>query len=102
MGATAFFYNFGFFTLLAYSPFPMHLDAHGLGFVFLANPPNARRGNRLAIAARIIRSAEFSLGFLAVRRRTLSSWRRRRSSTSRSRSPSSLSTTRPITKRRQP
>jgi MFS transporter, ACDE family, multidrug resistance protein len=28
--------NFGFFTLLAYSPFPMHLDAHGLGFVFLA------------------------------------------------------------------
>jgi MFS transporter, ACDE family, multidrug resistance protein len=36
MGATAFFYNFGFFTLLAYSPFPMHLDAHGLGFVFLA------------------------------------------------------------------
>jgi predicted MFS family arabinose efflux permease len=36
MGATAFLYNFGFFTLLAYSPFPMHLDAHGLGFVFLA------------------------------------------------------------------
>jgi ACDE family multidrug resistance protein len=36
MGATAFLYNFGFFTLLAYSPFPMHLDAHGLGLVFLA------------------------------------------------------------------
>jgi len=28
-------YNFGFFTLLAYSPFVMHLDEHGLGFVFL-------------------------------------------------------------------
>jgi MFS transporter, ACDE family, multidrug resistance protein len=36
MGTTAFFYNFGFFTLLAYSPFPMGLDAHGLGLVFLA------------------------------------------------------------------
>jgi hypothetical protein len=67
-----------------------------------SNPPNARRGNRLARAARIIRSAEFNLGFLTVRRRTLSSWRRRRSSISRSRSPSSLSTTRPTTKRRQP
>ncbi|WP_320672681.1 MFS transporter [Patulibacter defluvii] len=30
----AFFYNFGFFTLLAYSPFPLHLGAHQLGFVF--------------------------------------------------------------------
>jgi len=36
VGATAFFYNFGFFTLLAYSPFPMGLDAHGLGLVFFA------------------------------------------------------------------
>jgi len=29
-------YNFGFFTLLAYSPFPIGLDAHGLGLVFFA------------------------------------------------------------------
>ena len=27
-------YNFAFFTLLAYTPFPIGLDAHGLGFVF--------------------------------------------------------------------
>ena len=30
----ALFYNFGFFTLLAYTPFPLHLGAHELGFVF--------------------------------------------------------------------
>ncbi len=30
-GLTAVFYNFGFFTLLAYTPFPLGLDAHGLG-----------------------------------------------------------------------
>ena len=34
MGLTAFYYNFGFFTLLAYAPFPMRLDAHGLGYVY--------------------------------------------------------------------
>jgi predicted MFS family arabinose efflux permease len=34
MGLTAMFYNFGFFTLLAYTPFPLHLSAHGLGFVY--------------------------------------------------------------------
>jgi ACDE family multidrug resistance protein len=34
MGLTALCYNFGFFTLLAYAPFPMRLDAHGLGFVY--------------------------------------------------------------------
>ena len=33
-GLTALFYNFGFFTLLAYTPFPLRLDAHGLGLVF--------------------------------------------------------------------
>lgn len=27
-------YNFGFFTLLAYSPFPLHMEALQLGFVF--------------------------------------------------------------------
>ena len=31
---TAAFYNFGFFTLLAYTPFPIGLNAHGLGYVF--------------------------------------------------------------------
>jgi predicted MFS family arabinose efflux permease len=34
VGLTALCYSFGFFTLLAYSPFPMGLDAHGLGIVF--------------------------------------------------------------------
>jgi MFS family permease len=33
-GLTAAFYNFGFFTLLAYSPFPLGLGAHELGYVF--------------------------------------------------------------------
>ncbi|MBE1445564.1 MFS transporter [Paenibacillus sp. OAS669] len=35
LGLTAFLYNFGFFTLLAYSPFVMHLKERGLGYVFL-------------------------------------------------------------------
>lgn len=34
-GITAALYNFGFFTLLAYAPFVMGLDEHGLGLVFL-------------------------------------------------------------------
>jgi MFS transporter, ACDE family, multidrug resistance protein len=33
-GLVALFYNFGFFTLLAYTPFPLHMSAHALGFVF--------------------------------------------------------------------
>jgi ACDE family multidrug resistance protein len=31
---TSAFYNFGFFTLLAYTPFPLRLGAHQLGYVF--------------------------------------------------------------------
>ncbi|MEN1966712.1 MFS transporter [Lentibacillus sp. N15] len=34
-GFAAGLYNFGFFTLLAYAPFVLGLDEHGLGFVFL-------------------------------------------------------------------
>jgi len=34
-GLTACLYNFGFFSLLAYAPFVMNLDEHGLGYVFL-------------------------------------------------------------------
>jgi MFS transporter, ACDE family, multidrug resistance protein len=34
MGLTALLYNWGFFTVLGYSPFPMHLDTHRLGLVF--------------------------------------------------------------------
>jgi MFS transporter, ACDE family, multidrug resistance protein len=34
MSVTALFYNWGFFTLLAYTPFPMHLGIHQLGYVF--------------------------------------------------------------------
>jgi ACDE family multidrug resistance protein len=33
-GLTAVFYNFGFFTLLAYAPFPLHLQVHQLGYTF--------------------------------------------------------------------
>src|SRR3954466_14735292 len=33
-GLVAVFYNFGFFTLLAYTPFPLGLGAHQLGYVF--------------------------------------------------------------------
>src|SRR3954466_11917834 len=33
-GLTAIFYNFGFFTLLAYTPFPLHLGIHELGYTF--------------------------------------------------------------------
>ena len=32
----ALFYNFGFFTLLAYTPLPLHLGVHALGIVFFA------------------------------------------------------------------
>ncbi|MED4599185.1 MFS transporter [Paenibacillus validus] len=35
LGIAACLYNFGFFTLLAYAPFVMGLDEHGLGYVFL-------------------------------------------------------------------
>ncbi len=34
LGITAFLYNFGFFTLMAYTPFVMNLDERGLGYVF--------------------------------------------------------------------
>ncbi|KIL37728.1 MFS transporter [Cohnella kolymensis] len=34
-GLTAGMYNFGFFTLMAYAPFVLELDEHGLGYVFL-------------------------------------------------------------------
>jgi MFS family permease len=34
MSVTALCYNWGFFTLLAYTPFPMHLGIHELGYVF--------------------------------------------------------------------
>ena len=33
-GIVAIFYNFGFFTLLAYTPFPLGLGIHQLGYVF--------------------------------------------------------------------
>jgi MFS family permease len=33
-GLTAAFYNFGFFTLLGYAPFPLHLGVHQLGYTF--------------------------------------------------------------------
>ena len=36
MSLTALCYNWGFFTLLAYTPFPMHLGIHQLGYTFTA------------------------------------------------------------------
>jgi ACDE family multidrug resistance protein len=35
-GLTAVFYNFGFFTLLGYAPFPLGLGIHELGYTFTA------------------------------------------------------------------
>jgi ACDE family multidrug resistance protein len=34
MGVTALLYNWGFFTMLGYAPYPMKLNAHKLGLVF--------------------------------------------------------------------
>lgn len=34
VGLTALLYNFGFFTLLAFTPFPLDLDAHSVGLIF--------------------------------------------------------------------
>lgn len=34
VGLTAMLYNFGFFTLLAFTPFPLNLSAHQVGLVF--------------------------------------------------------------------
>jgi MFS transporter, ACDE family, multidrug resistance protein len=34
MGLTALLYNWGFFTMLGYAPYPMKLNAHQLGLVF--------------------------------------------------------------------
>ena len=34
VGITALFYNFGFFTLLAFTPFPLDMDAHHIGLIF--------------------------------------------------------------------
>ncbi len=34
VGLTALLYNFGFFTLLAFTPFPLDMSAHGVGLVF--------------------------------------------------------------------
>ncbi len=34
MGITALLYNWGFFTVLGFAPFPMHLDTHQLGIAF--------------------------------------------------------------------
>ncbi|HMM96453.1 MFS transporter [Phycicoccus sp.] len=34
VGLTALLYNFGFFTLLAFTPFPLDMSAHGTGLVF--------------------------------------------------------------------
>ena len=36
MGLTALLYNWGFFTVLGYAPFPMDLGTHELGYVFTA------------------------------------------------------------------
>ncbi|MEV5708401.1 MFS transporter [Actinoallomurus sp. NPDC052274] len=33
---TALFYNYAFFTILAFTPFILHMDAHGIGLVFFA------------------------------------------------------------------
>ena len=46
MGITALLYNWGFFTMLGYVPFPMGLSIYGLGFGVLrlggAGRPSSR------------------------------------------------------------
>jgi predicted MFS family arabinose efflux permease len=34
LAAAALFYNIGFFVLLAYTPFPLHMNSIGLGLTF--------------------------------------------------------------------
>jgi len=34
VGITALLYNFGFFTLLAFTPFPLDMTAHQIGLIF--------------------------------------------------------------------
>ena len=34
VSVTALLYNFGFFTLLAFTPFPLNMGAHGIGLIF--------------------------------------------------------------------
>jgi MFS family permease len=34
VGITALLYNYGFFTLLAYTPFPLNMGAYSIGFIF--------------------------------------------------------------------
>lgn len=36
VGITALLYNYGFFTLLAYTPFPLDLGTYSIGFIFFA------------------------------------------------------------------
>jgi hypothetical protein len=59
MGVTALLYNWGFFTMLGYVPFPMGLSIFGLGAVFFGwgvlvrSPPcSSRRGCR-RVSARL-------------------------------------------------
>ncbi|HYZ81903.1 MAG TPA: MFS transporter, partial [Solirubrobacteraceae bacterium] len=74
-GLAAVFYNFGFFTLLAYSPFPLNLGVHELGYtftgwglmlavfaVFVAPPLGRRLGDVRALGAALVGIA----GVLAV------------------------------------
>src|SRR5699024_3631745 len=48
MAIVALLYNFGFFTLLAYAPFPLDLSAHMIGLIFFG------WGVALAVASVII------------------------------------------------
>ena len=54
LGIAALLYNFGFFTLLAYSPFVMHLDEHGLGFVFPLTNVSVDSWNNSILLKRIL------------------------------------------------
>lgn len=71
LGITAALYNFGFFTLLAYAPFVMGLDEHGLGFVFLGwgillAATSVLTAPRLQIAFGTIKSMCVMLSLFAV------------------------------------
>ena len=52
---TALFYNMGFFTLLAFTPFPLNMNAHQVGLVFFgwgSCSPSPRSGWRRCSSAR--------------------------------------------------
>ena len=73
-GLTAIFYNFGFFTLLAYTPFALHLSIHQLGYTFTGWGAVARDLRRLRRARGSAAATAMSAGSAGRSRRSRRSW----------------------------